>query len=116
MILPKCDVSGKVALELNEGDCLIGAGITNGSQEVMLVSDAGKAIRFPNRLSGQWVEQPAVSDGMKLSASQKVMTLIIVDERCTLLTATTNGYGQRTITWRIIVRLAVAARACEPFK
>ena len=39
--------SGKVALELNEGDCLIGAGITNGQQEVMLVSDAGKAIRFP---------------------------------------------------------------------
>ena len=43
----KVRVSGKVALELNEGDWLIGAAITNGSQEIMLVTDAGKAIRFP---------------------------------------------------------------------
>ncbi len=39
--------NGKVALELNPGDCLISAGITSGQQEVMLVTDAGKAIRFP---------------------------------------------------------------------
>lgn len=87
---------GKVALELNEGDCLIGAGITHGQCEVMLVSDAGKAIRFPESTVRPMGRTARGVRGIKLLKNQKLMTLIIVNEQCTLLTATTNGYGQRT--------------------
>ena len=107
--------SGKVALELNEDDHLIGAGITNGSQEVMLVSDAGKAIRFPEATVRPMGRAARGVRGIKLSAGQKVMTLIIVDERCTLLTATTNGYGQRTSLsdYRAIGRGGQGVRAIQ---
>lgn len=92
----KVRVSGKIALVLNEGDCLIGAGITNGHQEVMLVSDAGKAIRFPESTIRQTGRTSRGVRGIRLKPDQKAMTLIIIDESCTLLTATANGYGQRT--------------------
>jgi len=107
--------SGKVALELNEGDCLIGAGITNGEQEVMLVSDAGKAIRFPESKVRPMGRTARGVHGMKLQDDQKVMTLIIVDERCTLLTATVNGYGQRTSLgdYRAIGRGGQGVRAIQ---
>lgn len=111
----KVRTSGKVALELNEGDCLIGAGITNGQQEVMLVSDAGKAIRFPEAAVRPMGRTARGVRGIRLSAGQKLMTLIIVDERCTLLTATTNGYGQRTSLgdYRAIGRGGQGVRAIQ---
>lgn len=107
--------SGKIALELNEGDCLIGAGITNGQHEVMLVSDAGKAIRFPESAVRPMGRTARGVHGIKLQAEQKVMTLIIVDERCTLLTATNNGYGQRTSLgdYRAIGRGGQGVRAIQ---
>ena len=111
----KVRVSGKVALELNEGDWLIGAGITNGSQEIMLVTDAGKAIRFPESTVRAMGRTARGVRGIKLLANQKVMTLIIVDERCTLLTATSNGYGQRTnlADYRAIGRGGQGVRAIQ---
>jgi DNA gyrase subunit A len=111
----KVRVSGKAALDLNEGDCLIGAGITNGHQEVMLVSDAGKAIRFPESTVRPMGRTARGVRGIKLSAEQKLMTLIIVDERCTLLTATSNGYGQRTSLgdYRAIGRGGQGVRAIQ---
>lgn len=107
--------SGKIALELNEGDILIGAGITNGQQEVMLVSDAGKAIRFPEATVRAMGRGARGVHGIKLSAGQKVMKLLIIDERCTLLTATSNGYGQRTslADYRAIGRGGQGVRAIQ---
>jgi DNA gyrase subunit A len=111
----KVRVSGKVALDLNEGDCLIGAGITNGAQEVMLVSDAGKAIRFPEATVRPMGRTARGIRGIKLSTGQKVMTLLIIDDRCTLLTATDNGYGQRTslADYRAIGRGGQGVRAIQ---
>ncbi len=106
---------GKVALELNDGDCLIGAGITHGQCEVMLVSDEGKAIRFPEATVRPMGRTARGIRGMKLQRDQKVMTLIIVDEQCTLLTATANGYGQRTCLedYRSIGRGGQGVRAIQ---
>lgn len=111
----KVRISGKVALELNEGDCLIGAGITNGHQEVMLVSDAGKAIRFPEAAVRVMGRTARGVRGIKLQKEQKVIALIIVDENCTLLTATLNGYGQRTTLadYRAIGRGGQGVRAIQ---
>jgi DNA gyrase subunit A len=106
---------GKMALELNENDCLIGAGITNGQQEVMLVSDAGKAIRFPESTVRPMGRTARGVHGIKLQAAQKVIALIIVNECCTLLTATTHGYGQRTALgdYRAIGRGGQGVRAIQ---
>jgi len=111
----KVRTSGKVALDLNEGDRLIGADITNGHQEVMLVSDAGKAIRFPEAAVRPMGRTARGVHGIRLQTDQKVMALIIVDEQCTLLTATSNGYGQRTslADYRAIGRGGQGVRAIQ---
>lgn len=88
--------SGIIALDLADGDSLIDAGLTNGADDVMLVSSAGKAIRFKEQAVRAVGRTAAGVRGIKLSEGQKVISLIIVDEACTLLTATENGYGQRT--------------------
>ena len=107
--------NGKVALELNEGDSLIGAGITNGNNEVMLISDAGKAIRFPETTVRPMGRTARGVHGMRLVADHNVMTLLIVDDRCTLLTATVEGYGQRTslADYRAIGRGGQGVRAIQ---
>ena len=81
----------------------------------MLVSDAGKAIRFPEATVRPMGRTARGVRGIKLPAEQKVMTLIIVDERCTLLTATSNGYGQRTSLgdYRAIGRGGQGVRAIQ---
>ncbi|MBS0351620.1 MAG: DNA gyrase subunit A, partial [Proteobacteria bacterium] len=111
----KVRTNGKIALDLNEGDFLIGAGITNGQQEIMLVSDEGKAIRFPESAVRPMGRAARGVMGMRLGAGQKVMTLLIVDEQCTLLTATSNGYGQRTSLsdYRAIGRGGQGVRAIQ---
>ena len=88
--------NGKIALVLAPNDKLIGVELTTGAQDVMLVSNAGKAIRFVEtdvRLMG------CVSRGVRgivLKEDQKVISLMVVQEEATMLTATEFGYGQRT--------------------
>jgi DNA gyrase subunit A len=88
--------NGKIALELNEGDHLIGVAITDGQRDVMLVSDAGKVIRFAEndvRVMGRAARGVR---GIRLLRDQKLISLIIPDPDSYVLTATSNGYGQRT--------------------
>lgn len=88
--------NGKIALELKEGDRLIEAAITNGQQDIMLVSTAGKAIRFRETDVRAMGRTARGVRGMKLQAEQQLISLIIPKQNCTVLTATENGYGQRT--------------------
>ncbi len=88
--------NGKIALDINEGDCLVGVDITDGKQELMLISDAGKAIRFHEDHIRAMGRNARGVRGMQLKPDQKVIALIIVDETRALLTATEHGYGQRT--------------------
>ena len=88
--------NGKIALDIVDGDRLVGVDITDGQQEVMLVSDAGKAIRFNESHIRVMGRNARGVRGIQLKADQQVIALIIVDETRTLLTATENGYGQRT--------------------
>ncbi|MCC6916468.1 DNA gyrase subunit A [Nitrosomonas sp.] len=89
--------SGIIAIGLDEGDYLIGVALTEGKHDVMLFSDAGKAMRFdendvrPTGRSARGVR------GMKLGADQKVISLLVADsEDMAVLTATENGFGKRT--------------------
>jgi DNA gyrase subunit A len=88
--------NGKIAVELVEGDRLVGVDITDGSKDIMLLSSAGKAIRFSENDVRPMGRTARGVRGMKLQSGHTLISLIIPDESCTILTATENGYGQRT--------------------
>lgn len=88
--------NGKRAIELREGDHLIGVSITDGSHDIMLFSDAGKAVRF-HESDVRAVGRTACGvRGIKLQAQQKVISMLAVAHDGDILTATENGYGKRS--------------------
>jgi DNA gyrase subunit A len=88
---------GIISIELDDGDHLIGAAITDGKHDVMLFSDAGKAVRFEEDDVRPMGRQARGVRGMKLGAEQKVISMLAADtEAQTVLTATENGFGKRT--------------------
>ena len=88
--------NGKIALELIDGDRLIGVDITDGQRDIMLISSAGKAIRFKEAAVRPMGRTARGVRGIKLQDAQNLISLIIPDDNCTILTATQHGYGQRT--------------------
>jgi DNA gyrase subunit A len=88
---------GIIAVELDDGDHLIGAAITDGKHDAMLFSDAGKAVRFEEVDVRPMGRQAHGVRGMKLGKDQKVVSMLVADsEAQTVLTATENGFGKRT--------------------
>ena len=89
--------SGIIAVNLDDGDYLIGVALTDDKQDVMLFSDAGKAVRFAeSEVRGMGRNAGGVR-GMKLSEGGRVISLLTADnENVSVLTATENGYGKRT--------------------
>ncbi|NVK38803.1 MAG: DNA gyrase subunit A [Gammaproteobacteria bacterium] len=88
--------SGLIALELDEGDTLMGAAITDGTKDILLMSDGGKAVRFAEENVRKMGRTARGVRGIKLADDQKVVSLIIPEEGGTLLTASEKGYGKRT--------------------
>jgi len=88
--------SGLIALELDDDDTLMGAAITDGSKDILLMSDAGKAVRFAEENVRAMGRTARGVRGIKLGDGQKVVSLIIPEEGGTLLTASEKGYGKRT--------------------
>jgi DNA gyrase subunit A len=88
--------SGIIAIELVEGDKLIGVEITDGTSDVMLFSDEGKVIRFKESSVREMGRSARGVRGIKLSKDQKVISLIVAKPEGAILTATENGYGKRT--------------------
>jgi DNA gyrase subunit A len=87
--------SGIIAVALNEGDNLIQADITDGQHDIMLFTDAGKVVRFPEAKVRSMGRQAAGVRGVKLQDNQKVVSLIVA-KKGDILTATEKGYGKRT--------------------
>lgn len=88
--------SGIIALELEENDTLVGVDITDGSRDIMLFSNVGKAVRFAEsdvRTVGRTAKGVR---GIKLTAEQRMISLIVLKPEGAILTATQNGYGKRT--------------------
>ena len=89
--------SGIIAVGLDEDDYLIGVALTEGKHDVMLFSDAGKAIRFDENDVRPMGRGARGVRGMKLGRNQKVISLLVAEsEELTVLTATENGFGKRT--------------------
>ncbi|VVE44073.1 DNA gyrase subunit A [Pandoraea aquatica] len=88
---------GIIAVNLDDGDVLIGAAITDGAHDVMLFSDAGKAVRFDENDVRPMGREARGVRGMQLEDGQTVIALLVAEnEQQSVLTATVNGYGKRT--------------------
>jgi len=89
--------AGIIAVDLDEGDYLIGADLTTGSSDIVLVSDGGKAVWFGEDQVRPMGRQSRGVRGMMLQEGQSVISLLVAQsEEETVLVATENGYGKRT--------------------
>lgn len=89
--------AGIIAINLDEGDYLIGVALTDGKHDVMLFSNGGKAVRFDENDVRSMGRVSRGVRGMKLAPKQSVIALLVArDENQSVLTATENGYGKRT--------------------
>ncbi|WMW79392.1 DNA gyrase subunit A [Undibacterium cyanobacteriorum] len=89
--------AGIIAVDLDEGDFLIGAALTDGKHDVMLFSDAGKAVRFDENDVRPMGRTARGVRGMNLEEGQQVIALLVAEnEQQSVLTATENGFGKRT--------------------
>ena len=88
--------NGIIAIDLDAGDRLVGVDITDGSKDLMLFSDAGKVIRFAERLIRPMGRTARGVRGIRLNSDQALISLVIVQDSGTILTATELGYGKRT--------------------
>src|SRR5690606_23034194 len=110
--------AGIIAVDLDDGDYLIGAQLTDGKHDVMLFSDAGKAVRFDETDVRPMGRTARGVRGMRLDDGQSVISLLVAEAeieaaegnvvehdgadeptrngRLSVLTATENGYGKRT--------------------
>ncbi|OGT71809.1 MAG: DNA gyrase subunit A [Gammaproteobacteria bacterium RIFCSPLOWO2_02_FULL_56_15] len=88
--------SGKFAIELVEGNQLIGVELTDGNRDIMLFSDAGKVIRFREDDVRQMGRTARGVRGIRLGRGQRVISLSIAEPDTTVLTVTANGFGKRT--------------------
>ncbi len=89
--------AGIIAVDLDEGDFLIGAALTDGAHDVMLFSDAGKAVRFDENDVRPMGRNARGVRGMMLDEGHNVIALLVAEtETQAVLTATENGFGKRT--------------------
>ncbi len=89
--------NGLIAVGLEEGDKLVSARITNGSQEVMLFASSGKAIRFDENDARVMGRTAKGVRGMRLAANESIKSLVVIeDDVREILIACENGFGKRT--------------------
>jgi len=90
--------SGIIAINLDDGDYLIGAEITNGTQDIVLVSNGGKAVWFDEEDVRAMGRNTRGVRGMKITKDQQVLSLLVAEnDQQTVLVATENGFGKRTV-------------------
>ncbi|HJW85428.1 MAG TPA: DNA gyrase C-terminal beta-propeller domain-containing protein, partial [Candidatus Brocadiaceae bacterium] len=87
---------GIIAINLDEGDKLIGVKLTNGKQDIILGTEQGKAIRFSEENVRTMGRVTHGVKGITLKGDDRVRGMVVVDENATLLTVCANGFGKRT--------------------
>lgn len=89
--------SGLIALDLVDDDHLIGAAVTNGNDDIMLITSAGKAMRFKETDVRAMGRTARGVRGVRLNNNATVISLIIPQASGKILTASENGYGKKTV-------------------
>ncbi|MBB1061844.1 DNA gyrase subunit A [Marilutibacter spongiae] len=87
---------GKIAINLDEGDALVGVEMTDGERDVMLFASNGKAVRFGESEVRSMGRTATGVRGMRLADGEEVVSLIVVEGDGDILTASQRGYGKRT--------------------
>ena len=87
--------SGIIAVDLRDGDRLVGVGLTDGKHDIILCSNGGKAIRFNEEEVRPMGRDATGVRGIKLAEGQEVISLVVVGDGL-ILTASENGYGKFT--------------------
>lgn len=87
---------GKIAINLDDGDALIGVGLSDGNCDIMLFSSEGKAVRFSGDTVRPMGRTARGVRGMRLGEGGKVVSLIVVEGDGDILTASERGFGKRT--------------------
>jgi DNA gyrase subunit A len=88
--------AGIIAIELDPGDRLVGVDITDGTKQLILCSSGGKAIRFAEEDVRAMGRTAGGVRGIRLTEGDEVISLIILSEQGSVLTASENGYGKVT--------------------
>lgn len=88
--------AGIIAVNLRDDDELIGVSLTNGSDEAMLFSAAGKVVRFAESAVRTMGRTASGVRGIKLAEGDRVVSLIVPRDDGAIMTVTQNGYGKRT--------------------
>ena len=89
--------AGIIAVKLEEGDKLVGVALTSGSDQIMLFSNAGKAVRFDEANVRPMGRTAGGVRGMALSEGQQLISLLVANsDEQQVLTASDGGYGKRT--------------------
>ncbi|SBT82022.1 DNA gyrase subunit A [secondary endosymbiont of Trabutina mannipara] len=88
--------SGIIAINLNDGDKLIGVDITDGNNDIMLFTAYGKVVRFPENQVRSMGRTATGIRGIHLIERDRVVSLIVPREKKSILTVTQYGYGKRT--------------------
>jgi len=92
--------NGIIAVDLADGNRLIGVGLTSGQADILLFSNGGKVVRFSEQDVRPMGRNARGVRGIKLRKDETAISLIIAnpeDSTTTVLTATENGYGKRTL-------------------
>ncbi|OHB35843.1 MAG: DNA gyrase subunit A [Planctomycetes bacterium GWA2_39_15] len=87
---------GIIAINLDEGDKLIGVKLTNGKQDIILGTEQGKAMRFSEENVRTMGRVTHGVKGIKLKNKDRVVGMVVVDENASMLTVCEKGYGKRT--------------------
>jgi DNA gyrase subunit A len=87
--------NGIIAVDLRDGDKLVGVAVTDGEQDILLFSSSGKAVRFPESKVRAMGRTACGVRGIRLEDNQRIVSLIVAAEG-DVLTVTENGYGKRT--------------------
>ena len=90
--------AGIIAVALDDDDYLIGVELTSGESDIVLVSDAGKAVWFDEEDVRPMGRGARGVRGMRLQSGQSVISLLVAEnDQQTVLVATENGFGKRTV-------------------
>lgn len=87
---------GKIAINLDDNDALVGVALTDGERDVMLFASNGKAVRFAENEVRAMGRTATGVRGMRLAEGEEVRSLIVVEGDGDILTASERGYGKRT--------------------
>jgi len=87
---------GIIAIRLRDGDELVGVRLSDGNDDVLMVSRAGQAIRFHEKDVRSMGRPASGVQGMRLRAGDEVIVVEIAEDDAYLLVVTENGYGKRT--------------------